>query len=210
MRGIAVASRRGASRPVPEQKSKAVPELVDPRVEKTRMALTAAFFGLMSRRAYGQIRVSDIVRKAGVGRATFYGHFSSKDDLLRSELDRIVLPMVIELPNEPFLVECTPLFAHVQRARAVYRSLTAGPSRSATERMVQDALEVRVSAIFTQRRAERADGAALPAFAARFVASTLLTLIAWSLEQADPPAPAELQQTFQALVGGALGSSAKS
>jgi hypothetical protein len=42
-------------------------------------------------------------------------------------------------------------------------------------------------------------------FAARFVASTLLTLLAWSLEQAAPPTPAELQITFRLLVGRALG-----
>jgi len=199
-------SRHGPLRRVSEQKSKSVPELADPRVEKTRAALTAAFVGLLSRRTYDRIRVSDIARKAGVGRATFYARFSSKDGLLRSELDRVVLPMVVELQDEPFLVDCTMLFAHVQHARAIYRSLTAGTSRSLTERIVQDSLEERVAAIFAERRTRGAIGAAAPAFAARFVASTLLTLIAWSLEQAVSPAPAELQQTFQALVGGALGT----
>jgi len=209
MSDMTVTSRRGPLRDVPEQKSKSVPELVDPRVEKTRVALTAAFIGLMSRRTYDRIRVSDITRKAGVGRGTFYAHFSSKDDLLRSELDRVVLPMVVELREAPFLVDCTMLFAHIQHGRAIYRSLTAGASRSLTERIVQDALEHRLAAIVAQRRTCGADEAATPAFAARFVASTLLTLIAWSLEQAVSPAPVELQHTFQALVGGALGSGPK-
>ena len=41
-------------------------------------------------------------------------------------------------------------------------------------------------------------------FVPRFVAGTILALIAWSLEQADAPAPVELQRTYRALVGAAL------
>jgi hypothetical protein len=44
-----------------------------------------------------------------------------------------------------------------------------------------------------------------PTFAPRFVASTLLTLIAWSLEQPSVLSPDELQEIFRSLVGRALG-----
>jgi AcrR family transcriptional regulator len=206
MRDMTVTSRPRPKGRVPKQKSKSVSEPVDPRVEKTRAALTGAFVALVSRRAYDRIRVSDITRKAGIGRATFYAHFSSKDYLLRSELARIVLPMMVELPDEPCLVDCAMLFGHVQHARDIYRSLTAGHSRSVTERIVQEAFEARVADIVSERAARGGIGAKIPAFAPRFVASTVLTLIAWSLEQAVAPTPVELQKTFRALVGGALGT----
>jgi AcrR family transcriptional regulator len=184
-----------------KQKSKTVLDPIDPRVAQTRTALAGALFALFSRRTYDRIRVSDITRKARVGRATFYAHFTSKDDLLRSELDRVVLPMIIELADDSCLVDCTLLFGHVQQVRDIYRSITGGPWRSVTERIIQDAFEARIGNILSQRSAREDSRADTPGFIPRFVASTLLTLLAWSLEQAVTPTPVELQKNFRALVG---------
>src|ERR1017187_4157322 len=186
-----MASRLDAKSRVTIQKSQSVAQNIDPRAEKTRVLITASFVALLSRRSYDRIRVSDITRKARVGRATFYAHFASKDALLEAELARVVLPMIEELPDDSCLIDCTRLFAHVQHARDVYRSLMGGSTRVVTERLIQHALQARITTIRTARvEAEPATAA----FAARFVASTLLTLLAWSLEQPTPPAPAELQE----------------
>jgi AcrR family transcriptional regulator len=196
-----MASNLEAKPRVAKQKSESVSQSADPRSEKTRVLITASFIALLSRRSYDRIRVSDITRKACIGRATFYAHFASKDALLAAELARVVLPMLAELPDDACLVDCTRLFAHVQHARDVYRSLTSGSTRFVTERIVQDALEARINAIL----AARSDaGPMAPEFAPRFVASTLLTLLAWSLEQPAAPAPTALQHTFRSLVGRAL------
>ncbi|MEO7916531.1 MAG: helix-turn-helix domain-containing protein, partial [Dokdonella sp.] len=140
--------------------------------------ITRAFFELLVRRPYYRIRVSDITRKARVGRATFYAHFASKDALLEAELNRVVVPMLVVCHGGRCLIDCTMLFAHVQHGRELYRSLMAGSTRVITERLVQDAFEMRVGSILT------AHGEAItPAveFVPRFVASTILTLLAWSL-----------------------------
>ena len=197
-----MATRRSAKTPVVIQKSRTVAEVVDPRAAKTRAAIAAAFTALLLRRPYDRIRVSDITRKAAVGRATFYAHFANKDALLQAELVRIMSLTLVDTAKESCLVECTRLFAHVQHARAIFRSLTGGPTHVVTERIVQDVLEARIAAAV----AARADAPALtPTFAPRFVASTLLTLIAWSLEQPSAPSPEQLQEIFQSLVGRALG-----
>jgi hypothetical protein len=63
----------------------------------------------------------------------------------------------------------------VQHARDIFRSLTGGPAHVVTERIIQDALETRIAAVV----AARGDVPAMtPTFVPRFVASTLLTLIA--------------------------------
>lgn len=186
---------------VARQKSRSVAEVTDARVEKTRASIAAAFAGLLVRRPYHRIRVSDITRKAAVGRATFYGHFASKDALLRAEFTRVVSLTVVELPNDSCLVDCTRLFAHTQRARDIFRSLTSGPEHSGAERIIRDVIEVRVAALVASRT--RVSGGT-PGFVPRFSASTLLTLIAWSLEQPDAPTAVDLQEIFRTLVGRAL------
>ena len=185
-----------------KHKPRSVSKAPDPRSERTRGLITSAFVELLGRRGYDRIRVSDITRKAHVGRATFYAHFASKDALLKSELNRVVVPMLVARHEDRCLIDCTMLFAHIQRGRALYRSVMAGSTRVITERLVQDVLEARVGSILAARRA------AIPPteeFVPRFVASTILTLLAWSLEKPTSAAASELQGTFQSLVGGAMG-----
>ena len=54
----------------------------------SRHYITEALFRLMEDNPYNEITVSDVARKAGVGRATFYRYFSSKEDVLRFFFDR--------------------------------------------------------------------------------------------------------------------------
>jgi AcrR family transcriptional regulator len=191
-----MASRRRAKTRVAKQISQSVAQAIDPRAEKTRALIAGAFKELLRRRRYARIRVSDITRKAAVGRTTFYAHLASKDALLQAELSRVASHTLVDLPKEACLVDCTKLFAHVQHAGEIYRSLTGA------ERIIQDALEARIAAL----GATRSEAMAMtPAFAPRFIASTLLTLIAWSLEQPAAPSPSELQKIFRSLVGRALG-----
>ena len=154
---------------------------------------------LLSRRSYERIRVSDITRKARIGRATFYAHFASKNALLEAEIARVVLPMLAA--DDRCLVDCTMLFAHVHHARDIYRSLMGGKTQVVTERLIQDALEIRINEMLVAHLKWKTLTAE---FVPRFVASTLLTLLAWSLEQPTPPSPAALQAMFQSLVGRAL------
>jgi AcrR family transcriptional regulator len=197
-------SSKDAKTAVPKQKSQSVSEANDPRSEKTRALISAAFVHLLMRRPYERIRVSDVTRKAGVGRATFYAHFDSKEALLSSELIRVVHPMICFLPGEPCLIDCTKLFAHLLHAREIYRSLMSGNSRVVTERIIQDTLETRIGELMVLSSTRHDVAHAQPTFVPRFIASTILTLIAWSLEQPESPPPAELQRTYRSLVGQAL------
>ena len=69
-----------------EQKSASVQERVDLRSRRTRHHIDHALTRLLLRRSYDAIRVSDITKKAEIGRGTFYAHFDNKDELLQPGL----------------------------------------------------------------------------------------------------------------------------
>lgn len=55
--------------------------------EYTRHYIVQALFKLMQEYSYEKINVTDIVQKAGVGRATFYRYFKSKEDVITFYFD---------------------------------------------------------------------------------------------------------------------------
>ena len=52
-------------------------------IELTKEYITDALFALMDQKPYEEITITDIATKAGVGRATYYRHFKSKEDIIR-------------------------------------------------------------------------------------------------------------------------------
>src|SRR5260370_15208171 len=120
---MAVAKQNSVSVSHPRKNGPRKNEGKDARSLRTRARIDAAFAQLLHRRAYGDIRVSDIIRKAGVGRATFYAHYAAKDNLLRSQFERGVAPMLVSLPDDPALLDATPLFAHIRSAPFIYKAM---------------------------------------------------------------------------------------
>lgn len=57
---------------------------MDRRQKKTRTAIFQAFISLLSEKSYHEITVEQVIRRADVGRATFYAHFETKEFLLKA------------------------------------------------------------------------------------------------------------------------------
>jgi len=183
----------------------------DQRVVRTRKQVDAAFVDLLHRRAYGNIRVSDITKKAGAGRATFYAHYSSKDDLLRSQFNRIVVPMLVINLDAPCPLDATALFDHIQSAPRIYKGLVGGPDSGSGPRVLRECFEERIrESIRLQEAKSRACGLALgidEAIVTRFLASSLLVVLEGALEGSAQRSPQEAQAIFAKLAGGALAAS---
>jgi len=174
----------------------------DRRVSRTRRSIDEAFLALLERRGYEGVAVSDIVREADVGRATFYEHYTSKDDLLRAQL-RNVSTLLRADAGRRELLDATPLFAHVRDVPMLYR-LVAGRSAAARSlRILQEVMQERVALVLDDHvRAGASLRAPLtPAIAARVIVAGLSALLAWWTDNGMAATPAEMQRLFHACAG---------
>jgi AcrR family transcriptional regulator len=195
-----------------KQKSKSVSEAdagrhgdakpADSRAVRTRAQINSAFVMLLHSRSYDNMRVSDITKKAGVGRATFYAHFTSKDDLLRSQLQRMVLPMLRVQLEEPFLMDCRIFFEHIRTAPHIYRALIGGSQRNGI-RVIRETFEKHLESALTTP--SRCIDATIPhPLVKRFVISALLGVAAHTLNSGGMTTAEEMQRFFEKLVGSGL------
>jgi AcrR family transcriptional regulator len=60
------------------------------RGEKTRSVVVRSFYLLLGTRRYEDLQIKEIVRKASVGRSTFYEHFKNKRQLLERSLNGVM------------------------------------------------------------------------------------------------------------------------
>ena len=101
---------------------------MDARKTKSRAAIVAAFSELLREEDYGKITVGDIIARANVGRATFYGLFKSKDDLL-AELVSDICTHALDDNGTPFddpLVQIEHILNNLWERRQGVRALVAG------------------------------------------------------------------------------------
>lgn len=70
------------------------------RRERTRGEIEQAFMTLVSERGFDRVSVKDICLRADVNRNTFYLHYTDKDDLARTLLDRMMMAQIGALAEE--------------------------------------------------------------------------------------------------------------
>ena len=57
--------------------------------ECVKESITIALLNLMRKKAFSEIRITEIVNQAGVGRTSFYRNFESKEDVLKKYINEL-------------------------------------------------------------------------------------------------------------------------
>lgn len=101
------------------------PHKTDRRIQRTRQLLRDSLMALIIEKGYDSITVQDITDRANVARATFYLHFTDKDDLLFSGM-RDIYEHLLQLYKtetfEEFISKSVHAdFEHIAQYKDFYR-----------------------------------------------------------------------------------------
>lgn len=194
---------------------------VDRRIQRTRQALQTALLELTKEKKYDDISVEEITDRANVGRATFYLHYTDKEDLLVqyfSEMANDMVKLVSQIPfsewlpspeefkaslkdDEP-LFPLVMVFQHIREYADFYRVLLQSEnSGRIVERIRHIGSENIVK--FAQTKIQNDPIPVLfevpIEFFASFFSGALLSIVVWWLEEDMRHSPEDVARMFRRL-----------
>jgi AcrR family transcriptional regulator len=153
----------------------------DLRITRTRQALGAALVALTLERGFERLSVRDLAERAGVGYATFFRHYASKEVLLE-DVSEATLRDLTELLGPLWATDDpegmgTRLFEHAAANAELYRVLL----RTRHHGPLQRALELSARGF---RETYRGAGGVVPLeVAAHHIVHACVALLEWWLEE---------------------------
>lgn len=92
--------------------------------------ITEALFLLMNNKNYNDISITEITKKAGVGRISFYRNFNSKEDIIKNWINDVTTNFLkessISYKEESLEIYVQKLFTHLEKykkeATLIYKS----------------------------------------------------------------------------------------
>ncbi len=179
---------------------------IDRRAARTRELLSQALVDLGVERGVDDIDVSDLAEAAGIGRSTFYSHYSSKEDfLIRSFVGMIGACERMEderFPDRTSLAPAHHLFGHVHAAQG----FAAQFAKSEISVAMLAAGEAKLRAIVDENLKRRMPNWDAPrrCETAVYVAAGLIGLLRWWMANGFNRTPEEMEVAFAPLTQSAL------
>jgi len=183
---------------------------LDRRARRTRDALGDALIALVHEKPFDEIRVQDVLERAGVSRSTFYAHFRDKDDLFARDVgefyERVAMGLSERREPSQRVAPVREFFAHVAEAGPFRAALSASGRLRETLELGRApfarGIERRLTEL-TRSAALTADERAL--FAQACAATLIAWLEAW-LERGMPETPERMDELFHRFVWSGVGA----
>ena len=174
----------------------------DRRVRRTKQRLNDALESLIIEKGYDKITVQDLIDRADVGRSTFYAHYETKDDLLVSWTqlaDEIELHIAQEQTDAESIMPSLALFRHLAEYHHLYKAMIGGGGINIVTQMLHSSL-LRHATSELERRPDANHQTTIPTgVRAGFLASSLLSLLTWWLDNDMPYPPEAMDEMYQEL-----------
>ena len=182
---------------------------MDRRIQRTQSLSQEALVTLLAEKPYHRITVQDIIDRANIGRSTFYAHYRDKEDLLASGTNDIVHSILLDAEGSTSdaklqLISIAPLFQHIQKQFKLHRALLGSGGIESVVNQIRKHIEGHV--LERLLRIDKSPGQkTIPNELMAFhIASTVLHLVRWWLDNNRPASPEEMDRYFQRLINPAL------
>jgi len=185
--------------------NKTPPLKVDPRVKRTRRLLRDALVSLILEKDFATISIKEITERAEVAYITFFRHFESLDQLLMDVLDEGLAELIVHIETlaqrseSPALeTEGMLIFEYIGQNRDLFRVLFKSQSVSRVRKKV-----VRKIAVIFQKSClplARSGNQTVTAILSNHIATSLLALIEWWLDNNMKPASAQMGKVYKSLI----------
>jgi len=184
---------------------KTAPVKVDPRVRRTHRMLRDALVSLILEKDYASISIKEITNRAEVAYITFYRHFESLDQLLMevleeglAELMNHIETLARQSDTSALETEGRLIFEYVEQKADLFRILFK--SQSVTR--VRKKVVRNIAAIFQKSclPLARSNNAVTVSITSNHIATSLLALIEWWLDNRMTPAPAQMGKVYKSLI----------
>ncbi len=176
--------------------------LPDRRVRRTKQRLNDALQSLIIEKGYDKITVQDLIDRADVGRSTFYAHYETKDDLLLSWTQLAAdmeLHMAQDQTDAGSIMPSLALFHHLGEQHHLYKAMIGVRGIDIIFQMVHSTLLHHATSEL-ERRPDANDQTTIPIeVRAGFLASSLLALLTWWLDNDMPYPPERMDEIYQEL-----------
>jgi len=177
----------------------------DPRVRRTRRILRDALVSLILEKDYASISIKEVTDRAEVAYITFFRHYNGTDELLMEALDdrlaeliRRIEALAIKSEDPAIETEGKLIFEYINQNSDLFQILLK--SQSAVR--IRKSVVKNISMMFQNSCAAlRRSRSQIPAnVAGNHIATSLLALIEWWLENKMSPSAVQMGKIYKALI----------
>lgn len=184
---------------------KTSPTKPDPRVRRTRRILREALTALILEKDFASISIRELTGRADVAYITFFRHYESLDALLMEVLDEGLADLLVHIETLAKQSDTTRLetegrliFEYVQKKSDLFRILFKSQSVARIRKTVLK----NISAIYQNTCAPlQHPQSPIPVkMAGNHMATSLLALIEWWLDNKMSPPPVQMGKIYKRLI----------
>jgi AcrR family transcriptional regulator len=117
----------------------------DLRFLRTHGWILRAFNELIFKRAYAGLSTANIIKRAGVGRSTFYEHFRNKDEVLLQSVSRILATLADSVLEDGDVRRIRGVVDHLLDQKEMTQPMLAGPAGGTLTAELARLVEVRLA-----------------------------------------------------------------